>query len=169
MRAIWITSDHMALMRAYISANTAESAPVRRNRDQLRKLLPSNGAGMSGGTKPPKDACHRFGKWISKMDFSTCVHMRTSALVVRAYTVLVNVYVENVAENVSFLLGSPLPLDSLGEFWKSALHKSNSVPKPPGRGRVRKEWTTMEPDSEIKLVRVSGGASRACFLCEIRV
>ena len=29
--------------------------------------------------------------------------------------------------------------------------------------RVGKEWTTVEPDSEIKLVRVSGGTSRACF------
>jgi hypothetical protein len=33
----------------------------------------------------------------------------------------------------------------------------------PGRGRVGKEWTTVEPDSENKLVRVSGGTSRACF------
>ena len=57
-------------------------------------------------------------------------HMR---LVVRAYTVLVNVYVENVAENVSFILGSSLALDSLGEFWKSALHKSKSA-KAPGAG-----------------------------------
>ena len=31
------------------------------------------------------------------------------------------------------------------------------------RGRVGKEWTTVEPDSELKLVRVSGGTSRACF------
>ena len=32
----------------------AQAAELR----QLRKLLPSNGAGMSGGTKPPRDACH---------------------------------------------------------------------------------------------------------------
>ena len=54
-----------------------------------------------------------------------------------------------------------------------SLYKSMSAKAPPGRGRVGnqvgKEWTTMEPDSEIKLVRVSGGTSRACFLCEIRV
>ena len=31
------------------------------------------------------------------------------------------------------------------------------------RGRVGKEWTTLEPNSENKLVRVSGGTSRACF------
>ena len=29
------------------------------------------------------------------------------------------------------------------------------------RGRVGKEWTTVEPDSEIKLVRVSEGTFRA--------
>jgi hypothetical protein len=29
---------------------------------------------------------------------------------------------------------------------------------------VEKEWTTVEPGSEIKLVRVSGGTSGACFL-----
>ena len=29
---------------------------------------------------------------------------------------------------------------------------------------MEKEWTTVEPDSEIKLVRVSGGTSGACFL-----
>ena len=32
------------------------------------------------------------------------------------------------------------------------------------RGRVGKEWTTVEPDSEIKLVRVSEGTFRARFL-----
>ena len=32
---------------------------------------------------------------------------------------------------------------------------------PPGRGRVGKEWTTMEPNSEIKLVRDSEGTFRA--------
>ena len=32
-----------------------------------------------------------------------------------------------------------------------------------------KEWTAVEPDSEIKLVRVSEGTFRARFLCEIRV
>ena len=59
---------------------------------------------------------------------------------------------------------------SLGEFWNSALHKSMSA-KAPGageggetRGRVGKEWTTVEPDSEIKLVRVSEGTFRARFL-----
>ena len=30
-------------------------------------------------------------------------------------------------------------------------------------GRVGKEWTTVEPDSEIKLVRVSEGTFRARF------
>jgi hypothetical protein len=37
------------------------------------------------------------------------------------------------------------------------------------RGRVGKEWTTVEPDSEIKLVRVSGALPALAFLCEIRV
>ena len=32
-----------------------------------------------------------------------------------------------------------------------------------GRGRVGKEWTTMEPNSEIMLVRVSEGTFRARF------
>ncbi len=30
-----------------------------------------------------------------------------------------------------------------------------------GRGRLGKEWTTVKPNREIKLVRVSGGTSRA--------
>ena len=52
---------------------------------------------------------------------------------------------------------------SLGEFWKSALHKSMSA-KAPGAGEsLGKEWTTMEPNSEIKLVRVSEGTFRARF------
>ena len=39
--------------------------------------------------------------------------------------------------------------------------------KTPGAGRVGKEWPMVEPDSEIKLVQVSGGTSRARFLCEM--
>jgi hypothetical protein len=39
----------------------------------------------------------------------------------------------------------------------------------PGAGRVGKEWTTVELDSEIKLVRVSGSTPALDLLCEIRV
>jgi hypothetical protein len=45
--------------------------------------------------------------------------------------------------------------------------------KAPGAGeageRMDNLWTTVDPDSEIKLVRVSEGTFRARFLCEIRV
>ena len=37
------------------------------------------------------------------------------------------------------------------------------------RGKVGKEWTMMEPNSEIKLVRVSERTSVLAFKCEIRV
>ena len=67
--------------------------------------------------------------------------------------------------------GSPLALITYcrGILWKSALQAlayviiNQLVSKSPGRRRVGKEWTTMEPDSEIKLVRVSEGPPRTPF------
>jgi hypothetical protein len=46
--------------------------------------------------------------------------------------------------------------------------QSANAPGAPGRGSLgqwfgESEWTTAEPDSEIKPVRVSGGTSRSCF------
>ena len=43
-----------------------------------------------------------------------------------------------------------------------------SAKAPRGERMVEKEWTTVEPDSEIKLVQVSEGTVRARFLSKIR-
>ncbi len=45
------------------------------------------------------------------------------------------------------------------------------MPKPPGRGRVEKEWTSVEPDSENKLRSSLAGAAlpALAFLGEIRL
>ena len=48
------------------------------------------------------------------------------------------------------------------------INECQSLPKPPGWGRVRKEWTTSEPDSEIKggsCLRGEGAPPAHAFLC----
>ena len=87
---MWITSDHMALVRAYwymcehcgiCSRQTeqgaaAETAPVKRGRDERRHQATKG-----------RVACHGFDKWIIFDEGITCFHM---ALAVSREGVLVS-------------------------------------------------------------------------------